>query len=97
MHNRELRLIWGKSALQRGTIISNDSINKNMLISSFIVRGGQENTNSWWSEAVDLYDIYHRAWPKDDIEKTQITFIGFGVLPGNKSIASFISNLRISR
>jgi hypothetical protein len=97
IHNRVLNFKWGKSALQRGTIISTDSINESILKASFIVRGGQENTNSWWSEAVDLYDIYHRAWPKDTIGQTQITFIGFGAAPSDKSIAGFISDIRISR
>jgi hypothetical protein len=96
-HNRILKFTWGDSALQRGTIVNTNSINKELLNASFTVRGGQENSSSWWFEAIDLYDIYRRTWPNDIIDQTQIKFIGFGTAPSKNSIAGYISNLRISR
>jgi hypothetical protein len=96
-YNRMLRFTWGDSALQRGTIVTNNSINRDILTANFTVRGGQENSGSWWLEAVDLYDIYQRAWPKDVIMQTKIKFIGLGATSGEKPIAGYISNVRLSR
>ena len=96
-YNRILRFTWGDSALQRGTIVSTNSIKNDIKIASFTVRGGQENTGSWWLEAIDLYDIYQRTWPKDVIMQTQIKFVGFGTKSGKKSSAAYISDIRLSR
>ena len=96
-HDRMLSLTWGDSALQRGTITTINSSKNRKKIAGFTVRGGQENSGSWWFETVDLYDIYRRAWPNDNIEKTQLTFIGIGTAPGNTPIAGYISGLRLSR
>ena len=95
-HDRMLSLTWGDSALQRGTIKTNSTSDPKIL-AQFTVRGGQENSGTWWFEQIDLYDIYRQAWPIDRIERTQITFIGVGIAPANTRATGFISGLRLSR
>ncbi|MEE2698621.1 MAG: DUF3047 domain-containing protein [Pseudomonadota bacterium] len=96
-HERMLSFIWGDSALQRGTITKENPKKEGQLNASFTVRGGQENSNSWWFETVDLNDIYQRTWPRDEIDDLHITFIGISTSSSSKPIAGHISGLRLSR
>lgn len=70
-HDRVLALVWGRSALQRGSFDGSEGDTPR-----YIVRGGPENTGSWWLETVDLAALYSRAWPDGDPAMTRISFIG---------------------
>jgi hypothetical protein len=60
-------------------------------------RGGIEQTNQWFSEAADLSVIYQHAWPKDDLSKAMITFIGFGAVGQNQAGAISFANVQLTR
>ncbi|NQV83308.1 MAG: DUF3047 domain-containing protein [Rhodospirillales bacterium] len=97
LHDRALSMIWGVSALQRGSINLPQSTNSQQAAARYIARGGQENTGVWWFETVDLSDIYRRTWPNDDIGEVQITFIGVAAAPGKTPTKGYVSGLRLSR
>ena len=60
-HDRAVVIIWGESALQRGSITKPKSSTRRQAASRYTARGGRENTGSWWLETVELSDIYRRA------------------------------------
>ena len=96
-HDRIISFNWGDSALQRGAIATTNSTDKLRSTANYTVRGGQENSELWWFETVDLYEIYRRAWPSDNVERTQVTFIGIATAPGNTPTVGYISGIRLSR
>ena len=89
-------IIWGESALQRGSITKPKRTKKKQAASRYTARGGRENTGSWWLETVDLSDIYRRIWPDDSFDRTRITFIGIAAA-GKEPSPAYISGLRLSR
>ena len=60
-HDRAVVIIWGESALQRGSITKPKSSTRRQAASRYTARGGRENTGSCWLETVELSDIYRRA------------------------------------
>ncbi|MCW8916883.1 MAG: DUF3047 domain-containing protein [Magnetovibrio sp.] len=74
-HDRALTLVWGDSALRRGAL-SLPPIERPFEAPVYTVRGGRENTRTWWSEAVDLSSLYAQAWPQDNHRRVRIKFIG---------------------
>ena len=94
--DRALSLTWGESALQRGTL-SPPPESDNRAAPRYSVRGGRENAGSWWLETVDLYDLYHRSWPKDDAGKTQVVFIGVAAAGNRPPAPAYISGIVLSR
>jgi len=96
-HDRALSVVWGSSALQRGSIATPKSAKGLQPAARYTARGGQENTGTWWFETIDLSDIYRRTWPKDDVGRAQITFIGIAAAPGKAPATGYFSGLRLSR
>jgi len=96
-HDRAVVIVWGPSALARGSIFKPPSNTRKLAAPRYTARGGSENTGNWWFETIDLQDIYRRTWPGDDISNTRITFIGIAAAPGRKFSAGYISGLRLSR
>ncbi len=96
-HDRAVVIVWGESALQRGSITKPKPAKHAEAAARYTARGGRENTGSWVFETVDLSDIYRRAWPGDDAGNAQITFIGIAAAPGKMPSAAYISGLRLSR
>ncbi len=96
-HDRAVVIVWGESALQRGSITKPKPTRNAEAAARYTARGGRENTGSWVFETVDLSDIYRRTWPGDDAGNVQITFIGIAAAPGKTPSAAYISGLRLSR
>lgn len=96
-HDRAIVLVWSLSALERGSITLPETTGDRQPAARYSVRGGRENTGSWWFETLDLSDLYRRAWPNDNAGRTKITFIGFAAAPGKKPSTAHISGLRLSR
>jgi len=96
-HDRAIVIVWGPSALARGSITKPQSKPRNQAAPRYTARGGSENTGNWWFETIDLQDIYRRTWPGDAIPNTRISFIGIAAAPGRKASAGYISGLRLSR
>lgn len=96
-HDREIAIVWGDSALQRGAIVRPDATERPQPPSRYTARGGRENAGSWWLETVDLSDIYRRSWPDDDAAGARIAFIGVAALGGQPRSPAYISGIRLSR
>jgi len=95
-HDRLLSLAWGDSALQRGTLTRPPGRHRHAP-SRYTVRGGRENTGTWWLETVDLSQLYARAWPGDDVNRAQVMFIGIAAAGGHKPAAAYLSGIVLSR
>lgn len=97
VHDREIAIIWGDSALQRGAIDTPDAAKQPQSPALYTARGGRENAGTWWLETVDLSDIYRRSWPADDAADVRITFIGVAALGGRPRSPAYVSGIRLSR
>ena len=95
-HDRKIHLTWADSALQRGTFNSKLS-NELHLSKLYTVRGGRENTGSWWFETVDLSDLYVRNWPKDQITQVQIVYIGIAAHKTKLPESAILADITLSR
>lgn len=95
-HDRALSMIWGESALQRGTL-SPPVEAEARAAPRYSVRGGRENAGSWWLETVDLSALYQRSWPKDDAVEVQIVFIGIAAAGERPPAPANIAGIILSR
>lgn len=96
-HNRALAIVWGDSALGRGSLrlppVGADTPEAPL----YIPRGGRENTNKWWMETVDLSEIYQKAWPDDSARDIAVSFIGIAAAPNRPGHRGRISGIVLSR
>ncbi len=94
-NDRALAIVWGSSALQRGTLVGAAKGDKAR--PRYIARGGRENGGKWWLEYLDLAGLYQRLWPGDDLGRVRIAFIGVAAPGGKPPTAAYISKIVISR
>ncbi len=94
-HDRALALVWGDSALKRGTF-SLPPAERPLEAPLYTVRGGRENTRHWWLETVDLESLYTRAWPRDDLRRVHITFIGIAAAAKIPAVSARVSGIVLS-
>lgn len=94
-HDRALSLAFGDSALQRGTLRMSDP--GSQTVPRYTVRGGREQTGSWWLETIDLAGIYTQAWPNDDPAGVRIAFIGLAAEGSRPPSEAAISGIQLSR
>jgi hypothetical protein len=94
-HDRALALVWGDTALRRGTLNVPDP-NKPHLAAVYTVRGGRENTRKWWRDTVDLSELYRQAWPYDERRTIRITFIGIAAAPHTPPIRGRVSGIELT-
>jgi hypothetical protein len=71
--DRAISILWGQSALERGSFSTASSIPE------YVARGGSEHLEKWWTDNLDLAELYRKAWPNDRFERTRIMFVGFAV------------------
>ena len=95
-HDRIISFTWGESALQRGTLII-PTKDKTNIAPAYTVRGGRENTGSWWLETVDVSTLYRQIWPEDNRASARIVFIGMTTVAGSPSAPAHISGITLSR
>jgi len=95
-HDRALALVWGDTALRRGSL-SLPPPDKPFQTPLYTVRGGRENTRKWWNEAVDLADLYARAWPNDVRKRVRITFIGIATAPTQTVVRGRVARISLTR
>lgn len=94
-YDRMLTLGWDISALRRGHL---GALRENPRAPRlYTVRGGSENTGNWHLETVDLADIYRMAWPRDDVIRAKIMFIGIAALGNAVPTVADVSGLVLSR
>ena len=96
-HNRAIAIVWGSSALGRGSLrtgrVGKDATEAPL----YTPRGGRENTNKWWMETVDLSELYQKAWPDDRARDIAVSFIGIAAAPGRPGHRGRISGIVLSR
>lgn len=93
-HDRILALTWGDSALNRGTLAAAGDDGS---WSSYTVRGGRENSRSWWLETVDLAQLYTGAWPEDDLAAARLMFIGVAAVAAPRTAIAHVAGVQLSR
>ncbi len=94
-HDRAIALVWGDTALRRGAL-SLPPPDRPYETPIYTVRGGRENTRTWWQEAVDLSELYAKAWPGDDRRRTRISFIGLAAAPTPTVVRGRLSGILLT-
>lgn len=97
-HNRALALVWGETPLRRG-YFHVPPLAKDAVIGTaplYTVRGGAENTGTWWLETVDLAALYGEAWPEDARAGVAVVFIGFATAPAPGEARGRVSGILLS-
>ncbi len=94
-HDRTLTLAWGHSARHQGTLTRPRA--KGRAPSRYTVRGGAGNAGAWWSETVDLAELYARAWPGDDRRRVRVMFIGIAAAASRPAATAHLSRIVLSR
>lgn len=94
-HDRALAITWEDSALQRGNLLF--PTNQAETVPRYVMRGGRENVGRWFSEFLDLSELYTSAWPNDDFGQTRIMFIGMAVAKTEKPTTGLITNVMLTR
>ena len=89
--DRVLSLAWGGSALERGFADTQNRTRR------YYVRGGAENAGKWLTDTVDLSKLYRSAWPKDDLTRVHIVFIGFAVSADVPARSAKFADIVLSR
>lgn len=99
--DRTMTLVWGDSALMRGSmghITSDSAATRNQPASArYVVRGGRENSGRWWRETVDLSDIHAQAWPDLSRDESRLVFIGVTVTADPAAVSADFAGIRLSR
>jgi len=90
-YDRLLTIGFDDTALKRANIYSLGKVKY------YVQRGGIEQTNQWYFEAADLSMIYRQSWPKDDLGKAFITFVGLSAQTSPNGGGMTFSNIRLSR
>lgn len=94
-HDRALALVWGDTALRRGTL-SLPTPEQPLQAPIYTVRGGRENTRKWWLETVDLAELYAKSWPNDEHRRVRITFIGLAAAPTSTVVRGRVSGILLT-
>jgi hypothetical protein len=81
--DRIIAILWGQSALERGSFSTASTIPE------YVARGGPEHFEKWWTDNLDLSELYRKAWPNDRFERVRIMFVGFAVSADAGSEAQF--------
>ena len=95
LHDRAITLVWGDTALRRGAF-SLPPEERPFEAPVYTVRGGRENTRQWWSEAVDLSDLYKKAWPQDNHRRVRIAFIGLAAAATPSPVRGRVSDITLT-
>jgi hypothetical protein len=95
--SRSLALVWGASALERGSMTNRGASEDGKPSALYVVRGGRENRNRWWSENIDLSQLHAVAWPMVDMAYSRIVFAGISGARTQTPGTVRISGLRLSR
>jgi len=88
---RMLGIGFHDSALQRG------SFGATTQLPFYTQRGGWENTGQWHEETVDLLQLYRHYWPKDQWQRTRISFVGIMTHPHEEPSRISFGPLHLSR
>ena len=70
-YDRIIAIVWGKHSDTKGII----KIKNKM--PHYIAGSGINKKNVWLIENIDLSKLYRQIWPKDDVVRTRIMFVGF--------------------
>ena len=93
-HDRLLALTWGDSALNRGTLTA---AGDDGAWPTYTVRGGRENSRTWWLETVDLAQLYAGVWPDDDLSNARLMFVGVAAVANPKTAIAHVAGVQLSR
>lgn len=94
---RIIEMTWNETALGRGTVIGPRADGEHPESARYIARGGGEQANRWWVDAVDLSLIHRQVWPADTQANMDIRFIGIAVHKTRNPATMNIAAIRLMR
>lgn len=94
---RLIEMAWNETALGRGSVIGPRADGDHPESARYVARGGGEQANRWWVDAVDLSLIHRQVWPKDNPANMEIRFIGIAVHAAKKPATMNVAAIRLMR
>lgn len=94
---RIIEMAWNETALGRGTVIGPRADGEHPESARYVARGGGEQANRWWVDAVDLSLIHRQVWPGDDQANMDIRFIGIAVHAARTPATMNVAAIRLMR
>ena len=77
--DRVITVMWGDTALKRGTVFGPARDEDGTERVRYIARGGPEQGGQWWVDTIDLSLIHHQLWPNDTPGNIDVHVIGIAV------------------
>lgn len=77
--DRVITVVWGDTALTRGTVFGPTIDEDGTARVRYIARGGPEQGGQWWVDTIDLSQIHHQLWPNDTPANMDVHVIGIAV------------------
>ncbi len=77
--DRVITVVWGDTALKRGTVFGPARDEDGTERVRYIARGGPEQGGQWWVDTIDLSLIHHQQWPNDTPGNIDVHVIGIAV------------------
>jgi hypothetical protein len=74
--DRVITVVWGDTALKRGTVFGPARDEDGTERVRYIARGGPEQGGQWWVDTIDLSLIHHQLWPNDTPGNMDVLVIG---------------------
>lgn len=94
---RVIQIVWNATALGRGSVIGPLISEDHPESARYVARGGPEQADHWWVDAVDLSLIHRQIWPDDDPADMDIRFIGIAARTTNHPATMNIAAIRLLR
>lgn len=94
---RIIEMTWNETALGRGSVIGPKVDGTHPESALYVARGGGEQANRWWVDAVDLSLIHRQVWPKDNPANMDIRFIGIAVHGTKRPATMNVAAIRLMR
>ena len=90
-HDRTIAIVWGKNSDAKGVTKINQKL------PYYIARAGSNDSETWLTENIDLSKLYRRIWPKDDLVRTRIMFVGFTSASTNSPMTAEFGDMVLYR
>lgn len=90
-YDRKIAIVWGKKSDTKGKIIINNNT------PHYIAGSGKNKKNDWFIENIDLSKLYRQIWPRDDVVRARIMFVGFTSVSSSASATAEFGDMVLYR
>ena len=96
-HDRQILISWNKSQFFNKTLhrINPEETEPDQFL--FAIRSGPQIKTEWTKEAIDISELYKRAWPTSKSNQTNVVFIGIRADKSQQRATGQIQSLTLSQ